>query len=344
MSKVLLFLAIYTCSVFGFDSFDNVDKKYKITQEIELQNIYTDKIVPHFEKQTLKYFTTKDNKEIAYKTFLVKNAKANIIISSGRTESMVKYQELIYDLNANTYSVYIHDHRGQGFSQRVAKDTQLGHVNNFFNYVEDMKQFVDSVVPKKQNRFLLAHSMGGAIASLYVEKYKEDFNGLVLSSPMHQPDLISSGTTKIVCKLIQHRKSNLNNYIIGEKSYDDEQRVFELNKLTHSSLRYDIMNHSYKTYPSTKIGGPSVNWVKEACRTSKKSVEMAKELRVPTLLVQAEKDEIVNLQPQNEFCNRASAWCRGVQIDDAYHELFIEKDEIRNKALTAIFMFFETLD
>ena len=344
MAKIPLLLAIFISSIFGFDSFNHVDKKYSITQELELKNIYKNKIVPHFEKSPLKYFTTKDDKKIAYKVFLIKNAKANIVISSGRTESMIKYQELIYDLNANAYSVYIHDHRGQGFSQRLVEDTQLGHIDNFFNYVEDLKQFVDTVVSKKKKKFLLAHSMGGAIASLYVEKYKEDFNGLVLSSPMHQPDLISSGTTKIVCKLMEHRESNLDQYVIGEKSYDKTEESFELNRLTHSKLRYEITNASFEKYPTTKIGGPSVNWVKEACLSSKKSVEMANELRVPTLLIQAAKDEIVNLQPQDEFCSRASAWCRGVSIEGAYHELFIEKDEMRNKALTAVFKFFESLN
>ena len=44
--------------------------------------------------------------------------KGAIVLVSGRTESMLKYKEVAYDLFRNGWSVYIHDHRGQGLSDR----------------------------------------------------------------------------------------------------------------------------------------------------------------------------------------------------------------------------------
>ena len=64
-----------------------------------------------------------------------------------------------------------------------------------------------------------------------------------------------------------------------------------------------------------------------------------KKIKIPLLLLQAENDKIVNKKPQNEFCKNASPLCQEFQIDGAYHELFVEKDSMRAKALTALLDF-----
>jgi lysophospholipase len=80
-----------------------------------------------------------------------------IVISSGRTESFLKYREVVFDLWQAGYSVSIMDHRGQGLSERILKapkgadaDTsrathEIGYVDRFDDYVDDLKSFVDQV-------------------------------------------------------------------------------------------------------------------------------------------------------------------------------------------------------
>jgi len=337
--KIILLTLLLLTTLFSFQSFNNINKKYKFTSEKDLHKVYIPLISAHFYKQKCQYFYTKDNLKIAYKIFLVKNAKATIVISSGRTEGMIKYQELIYDLNQNGYNIYILDHRGQGYSSRMLKDTQIGHVNNFFDYVEDMNYFVNKLVKKDKKLILLGHSMGGAIASLYVETYPTDFNALVLSSPMHQPELLSKSMTNIVCSLVEKRKTNIDKYILGKNNYEKSELSFEKNILTHSKERYELADMAYQKEPETKIGGPSVNWVAQACLWSQASVDMAHKIKIPVLLLQAGEDKVVNDQPQKEFCKNSKGLCKGYKIDGAYHELFIEKDSIREKALTAVLDF-----
>jgi len=337
--KNLVLVFILTANLFGFESFNYVNKNYKVTSSTELKANYFPTISPYYYSKKIQYFKSFDSLNIAYKIFEVKDAKATIVISSGRTEGMLKYQELIYDLNRNGYTVYIHDHRGQGNSDRLLSDSQIGHVVEFKNYVLDMHQFVREIVKKEKKLILIGHSMGGAIASLYVEEYPNDFDALVLSSPMHQPYVISSSIADLMCNLIEKRHDNIDRYIVGGKSYDDNNVAFRDNMLTHSKVRYKMSKIAFDIEPNTKIGAPSVRWIQQACLGSAKSVQNASKIRIPILLIHAQNDKIVNIEAQEEFCNNASIYCKGIQIDGAYHELFVEEDYIREKALTAILDF-----
>ena len=336
--RIVLLLLFTFSLLFGFEYWQYVDKHYKFTTAKELQKNYNTVISPYFYKHTFHYFTTPDNITIAYKIFSVKNPKAIIVISSGRTEGMVKYQELIYDLNQNGYSVYILDHRGQGYSQRLVTDKQMGYVDNFFHYVDDLKFFVDNYVPYSKKRVLLAHSMGGAIAALYAERYPNDFNALVLSSPMCEPSILLPSMSDFFCKLVEKREKHLERYIRGTASYDILNYKFKKNDLTHSKQRFEIMKKAYAKEPQTRIGGPSVKWLQEACKWSAISVQKANLITVPVLLLQGENDRVVTAKAQEDCCKNAPH-CKGVTIKGAYHELFIEKDTMREKALSAILDF-----
>ena len=340
--RLLLLSLLLSFNLLGFESYNYVNKNYKITSKQELKHDYFSKISTHFYAQEIKYFNSFDGLKIAYRIFKVKNAKVNIVISSGRTEGMLKYQEFIYDLNRNGYSVYISDHRGQGNSQRLLKDTQIGHVIKFENYVKDLHQFVINFVPKDKKRVLIGHSMGGAIASLYVEEYPQDFTMLALSSPMHQPDLVGNSFGNLACELIEKRKHDIDRYAIGQKSYDDSTTPFEKNILTHSKLRYEITKIAFDIEPQTKVGGPSVRWVSEACSGSAKSIANASKIKIPVLLLQAAEDKVVNLEPQEKFCENVGKLCQGYSIKGAYHELFVEKDSIRKRVMTALLSFIES--
>ncbi|MBN2815758.1 MAG: alpha/beta hydrolase [Campylobacterales bacterium] len=335
--RYLIFLLL--SFVFAWTLHATEFNSYKLTSEAELKENYLTTISPYFYQHKIHYFYTKESLKIAYKIFEVKDAKASIVISSGRTEGMVKYQELIYDLNNNGYSVYILDHRGQGYSQRLLDDLQIGHVNDFFNYVRDLKYFVDKVVPQNQKKVLLAHSMGGAIASLYLESYPRDFDALVLSSPMHQPSLLGNTFSGALCRFIENRTNDLQEYMIGMHSYDETKHAFKNNNYTHSEVRYDIMRDAYEREPLTKIGGASAGWLVEACKWSKLSVQNASEIQIPVLLLQAQRDKIVTSGAQVKFCKNLGTACELKVIKEAYHELFIEQDIYREEALKAILEF-----
>ena len=125
--------------------------------------------------------------DIHYAVFTQKNSNSPaLIIVPGRSESYLKYQELAFNFYQQGYNVFIIDHRGQGLSGRLLKNPNKGYVEDFQDYVDDLHYFIESVVVKHcaAKPFLLAHSMGGAIAARFMQDSPDAIKAAVISSPM----------------------------------------------------------------------------------------------------------------------------------------------------------------
>jgi lysophospholipase len=275
--------------------------------------------------------------------------KGAIVISSGRTEGMVVYQELIYDLQKQGYAVYILDHRGQGASERIYKpDPERGYVEKFDYYVDDLNKFVETVVkphhPARETRFLLAHSMGGAIASLYLEKHSGNFAAAALVTPMHEPILLSQKMTRSVAwinRLIPGWAST--GYAVRQRGYEPPD-AFEKNVITHSKIRYEKMIEVYRENNTMRLGGPTHGWIREAYRGGQEARDGAKGIKVPVLLLQGSGDTVVSADAQKEFwegVNSGGGCSKAYVVDKAAHAVFNEADTFRIPALTAVLDFFD---
>ena len=288
------------------------------------------------------YFKGEKGISIYYKYFLqndIEIEKGAILISNGRRESVIKYKELIYDLYKTGYSVCMLDHRGQGFSERInTADKQMGHIDDFEYYVSDLKKYYDTFVKINGHKkiFLLAHSMGATIGTRYIEKYPRDFDSAAFSSPMF-------GLRFPACMLVGLFTGAESKYLIGERNFDTEERNFLTNNLTHSKVRYEAMMNAYENNPSTKIGGPSYNWIYQSCKTFKKIFNELHKIEIPVILIQAGNDKVVTANAQKKFVfklKKLGKKAEGFTINDAYHEMFIEKDEFRIPVITTILDFF----
>jgi lysophospholipase len=292
------------------------------------------------------FFNGEKGISIYYKFFLqnsVDNEKGAIVISNGRRESVIKYKELIYDLYRTGYSVYILDHRGQGFSERINNtDNQMGHIDDFEYYVSDLKNYYDKFVKINGHKkiFLLAHSMGATIGARYIEKYPNDFDSAAFSSPMF-------GLRFPACELIRLLTGDEPRYPFGKKNYDNEEKSFSTNNLTHSEIRYEAMMNMYENNPSTKIGGPSYQWIYQSCITFKKIFKELQRIEIPILLILAGNEDVVSSKAQRKYFYGLRELNKDVKcftIADAYHELLIEKDEFRIPVITTILEYFNNID
>ena len=284
-----------------------------------------------------------DDISIRYAYILHPEALASVVISSGRIESLIKYKELVFELYQNGYSVFIHDHRGQGLSGRLIHNLQMGYVEDFDDYVKDLKTFVEQVVKPNSSAQLklLCHSMGSAIGALYCLAYRDDFKQVAFSAPMFginppMPDGLANVLVNIsigVNRLFSKEAS----YFIGQQDYVN--KPFAGNPLTQSEIRYAMFKQEYEDNPQIKLGGVTGHWLKAAAQAMNKVERLAPQFPIPALVIQAGADEVVDNKRQDRVSLRL-ANSEKIVVDNAKHELLMEKDCYRQPCLRAILTFF----
>lgn len=325
---IITFLSIISCNE-NFKELESVENKFNLTTEQLLENDdYIKKIELFYKKGKEGYFIGKDSITIYYKIFKqIKENKGAILISSGRTEAAIKYQELIFDLYKQGYSIYILDHRGQGLSGRIVIDSEMGYIDEFQFYIDDMKHFYTHYLyPNKHEKiYLLAHSMGGAIGMTYLEQYQNDFNAAAFSSPM-------LGLKRFICTSVNILTGDIPEYALGEAKYQEDTTSFKKNHLTGSKIRYNRMIDAFEQAPKAKLGGASYTWVNESCKQFEYMFNNINKIQTPFILFSAENDGIIEINAHQEFLKKAKSLnknCEAYSIKNAKHELLIEKDSYR---------------
>lgn len=272
--------------------------------------------------------------DIAYLIHRVATPKAAVVLITGRTEPIRKYAELIDDLNRAGYSTYAMDHRGQGASGRMLPNPQKGYVSSFDDYVADLHTFVTTVVKTDTNAkvALVAHSMGGAVGLLTVDAHPEDFVAVVASSPMLEintgafPAPIAGTLGAAACGA-----SDGTAYAIGSGDFKEEAD-FSKSTVTSSEPRFWWKRQLFDDSPELRMGGLTWRWLCESLTASSNAEQAGRYSSTPTLILQAGKDTIVNPGGQQRYC-AAAPRCQLSRIDDAKHENFAERDELRNVAV-----------
>ena len=157
---------------------------YTFSNESNFTNHQSDSIDPLWLSRHEDHFLGANGTKISWISLTAPHHDNAIIVVNGRAESYWKYQELFYDLSQQGYDIYALDHRGQGVSERLVLDSELGHIDHFDHYVDDLNTFIENIVlpHKYQHHFMLAHSMGGAIATLYLSEHPEVIDRAVLSA------------------------------------------------------------------------------------------------------------------------------------------------------------------
>lgn len=287
-------------------------------------------------------FKNKKGNKVLWAYMPTKLAQSNgvIFLFQGRTESHLKYFEVIHDFSQNGFDIITIDWVGQGGSDHLSEySSQYGHITDFLIYREDFEQLYSlrevRRLTKDKQLYVVAHSMGANIAAQFMLSRPGAIKKAVLSTPMLdiKTGPFSEGVAYFILQSLEF-------FGLGELKAPTagEFRIDEPNLVTSSKARRDVFFKQRLKNSDYIIGPPTVSYGRAALEATWVVRENASKLTDPILMLQAGNDQIVNNFGQDEVCKLAKK-CKLVRYPNAKHELLMESDVIRDDVFGKIFEF-----
>ncbi len=294
--------------------------------------VMDNEVIPALQKcREDRTVSGKDGMPLFCSLFRTEDPVGTVLVLHGFTENTFKYSELIWSLIRNRFCVVAYDQRGHGRSGRAERlsHPSVTHVDRFEDYVYDLAIVCDSILPDFPRPWtIFSHSMGGAVSSLYLEKYPLTFSAACLCAPMIAPSTrgIPSAVVSIMCGAA---------CLIGQgKKFPFIMKPYDGPEDFHTSCAtdparfawYDAVKASHREFWNSV---PSYRWTLESLGVTRKilSAGAPESIACPVLLSTAEHDSSVMPEPQKQFISRIP---KGKQlfVRNARHEIFRSTNDV----------------
>ena len=270
----------------------------------------------HFQED---YFKSFDQTNIFYRAALPpKRVKSVVIFIHGWGEHSSHHREIIESILDAGFGVYAIDLRGYGHSQG-----QRGYISSWSDYLQDV-YFLTKIVVKLYSEakiFVVAHSMGGAVAIRFLQTYQKEipFSGLVLSAPMLkvvvQVPKIKLKIARFLSKWIP--RFSFTTPIPKAHLTHDPEKI--------AQIEQDPLFHSRA----------NARWYTEAMGAMKLSIAEASKIDVPTLVLHGTEDQVNALEGSKLFFDRLRVQDKELcTLEGMKHALFDELN--RKKVFTKV--------
>ena len=258
--------------------------------------------------------------------------RGSVILSTGRTEAIEKYFEVIGELLDRGFVVLAQEWRGQGLSHRELPDRLRGHAIGHQPYLDDFRAMLTTFAPRLPKPWIaVGHSMGGCLTLLALAKGEaQHFAAAILSAPM-----LGVRTGNIPLPAARAMASL--NVVLGRgRDYarpppaDPYEEAFEGNVLTSDPARFARGRALIAANHDLALSTPTWGWIAFALDATgylAKPRHLAT-VTIPVVICSAEKDQLVTAAPQAAAC---AALPKGkfVNVVGAEHEILMEVDTIR---------------
>lgn len=277
-------------------------------------------------------------REIRLGHLKAKKPIATAIILPGLSEFGEKYFELIRTLYAQNISAYVIDWFGQGKSGRYLKNPHKRHSYGFDQDIADLDMAIKSIIqPKtKMPLIMIGHSMGGHIGLRYLTQKHDVFSYAAFSAPLvglREAALIPAMIAKAILNSAHAIASK--HYVPGQSDWRIEQREnYGDNIFSSDPVRDRIHNFWCENDPELQQGGVTWGWVRAAYYSCLRLQDHLHLIQTPITIAQAELDRIVDNKAIKKTAQETNA--NFVELENAQHEIFMERDNIRDVFLSLI--------
>jgi acylglycerol lipase len=237
--------------------------------------------------------------------------RAVVVLVHGLKDHGGRYAAFAQGLTRLGFAVYAEDLRGHGRSggERVW-------VDQFEEYVYDLARFVAGVKQREPGVpiFVLGHSMGGAIATLYALDHPKQIQGLVLSAPALQPGKDVSPALIAVTETLGEGVPHLPVLALDDRLFSHDPAVVDA--MHTDPLVYD---HDGPAHTAAQL-----------LKALRRIQARAAELDVPLLDLHGTEDRITEPDGSRMLVKVAKAQDKTLKLYEGfYHDLLHEPDGAR---------------
>lgn len=261
-----------------------------------------------------------------------KEPRASITLVHGLGEFFGKFHEYIWYLTQAGYKVFFLEQRGHGYSGGKTKEADTIYIDSYRTYVEDLHRFVDKVVvpgSRGLEMFIMAHSMGGAVTTLFLETYGKYYKGAVLSSPMFK---LRAGNMHPILRFCLRAYAvifrKMQSLGPNQKHFDPNADFDKSSALSRPRFDYQLMLRRKDQHYQTT--GATYGWALASMQVHDDIMRNAGKLRLPITIMTAGRDHLIDEAGYEEFGGLVPS-ARIHPYPASRHEIF-NADEATRKA------------
>ena len=281
------------------------------------------------------HFQTPDDACLRVATFPAHqpdDARATVVLLSGRSEFIEKYFEVISELQERGFNVITKDWRGQGLSSRLLPIAEKGHITDFDTFGADLRLVIDAFAQQFEMAPLLimTHSMGSVPALQVLARNEVSAVGAILSAPMTR--LFANPLKRAYVRATARTASALGMSRQSVPGVKEHSLKFEGNVLTTDAERHARFRALQAAAPNAMIGSPTFGWVKAATTAIDQihNANYMEPLATPVLIVSAGRDMLID-STDHPGLAASHPMIDCVTIPEAYHEILMERDPVRDQ-------------